>query len=261
MAHKKGGPFTLNPLTKRCSAMYNLRPLARSTLEQSTFDLLRCLAKIAFDLIHSSLDTRTQQMTLDAVKEEISTDLLAYHERDPSVRHKPISCLVSVYSTYFAIFSYRLSHQLIRHAGDDEGTTREAMHLSFAARSNTGIEIHPEALIGKRFVIDHGWGTVIGQTVEIGDDCYLLNNITLGGRDVADAHDGKRHPTIGDRVQICARAKVFGPIIVGDDCFIGPDVTLTEDLARGTTLLHGRGPVVTGTFREAERTPALAGLS
>lgn len=241
--------------------MYNVRPLAHSTLDQNTVDLLRGLAEIAFDLIHSSLDARTRQMALDGVGDEVSLDLLAYHERDPSVRHKPISCLVSVYSTYFAVFGYRLAHRLIRHAGDDESMVREAMHLSFAVRSNTGIEIHPEARIGKRFVIDHGWGTVIGQTVEIGDDCYLLNNITLGGRDVADAHDGKRHPTIGDRVQICARANVFGPITVGDDCFIGPDVTLTEDIPRGTALLRSGSPVLPRSFCEADRTLAMAGLS
>jgi len=240
--------------------MCNMRPLVRSTLDPRISDLLRGLSEIAFDLVRSGLDTRTRRTILDAVEGKASADLLAYHERDPSVRHKPISCLVSVYSTYFAVFSYRLANELILRAGDDEGMMREAMHLSFAARSNTGIEIHPEADIGKRFVIDHGWGTVIGQTVEIGDDCYLLNNITLGGREVADAEDGKRHPSIGDRVQICARAKVFGPIVVGDDCFIGPDVTITEDLARGTTLLRG-GPSVMRSLRENARVPALAGLS
>lgn len=111
------------------------------------------------------------------------------------------------------------------------------MRISFYARSQTGTEIHPEAVIGRRFVIDHGWGTVIGQTAKIGDDCYLLNDVTLGGRAVANAPDGKRHPTIGDRVQICARAKVFGPVVVGDDCFIGPDVTISTDLPAGTRVL------------------------
>ena len=61
------------------------------------------------------------------------------------------------------------------------------MRLSFYARSQTGVDIHPEAEIGRRLVIDHGWGTVIGQTTQIGDDCYLLNDVTLGGRRAADA--------------------------------------------------------------------------
>ena len=103
---------------------------------------------------------------------------MAYHQKDPSIRHHPISCLISQYSTYFAVFSYRIAHHLILSAG----AARDAFHLSFMARANTGIDIHPEARIGERFVIDHGWGTVIGQTVEIGDDCYILNDVTLGGR-------------------------------------------------------------------------------
>lgn len=197
--------------------------------------------KSLIDLSHSIFensnirtdDNRRDEIVRDILNDAI-LDLLAYHQRDPSIRNKPISCLISQYSTYFAVLSYRIAHKLIK-TGDSDCC---AIHISYAARSITGTEIHPEAIIGKRFVIDHGWGTVVGQTTEIGDDCYLLNNVTLGGRSAANAPDGKRHPTILNRVEICAGANIFGPVQIGDDCFIGPNVTITEDVSKETKVLR-----------------------
>lgn len=195
------------------------------------------LAMIALNEPNLDITSLQKEMLICAVMPSVLEDLTAYHERDPSVRLKSISYLVSLHSTFFAILCYRLAHRWIQVATDANKATELAMHLCFYPRSQTGTEIHPEASIGRRFVIDHGWGTVIGQTVEIGDDCYILNNVTLGGRHVANAPDGKRHPTIGNRVQICARAKVFGPVTLGDDCFIGPDVTITKNIPPSTRVL------------------------
>lgn len=209
-------------------------PASEYTLDQEAADALYKLGRLVFALANSKSSVGAQDAAISSILKYAVQDLVAYHQRDPSVRHKPISCLISQHSTYFAVLCYRIAHHLIV----TTGAAREAIHISFAARSTTGTEIHPEARIGQRFVVDHGWGTVVGQTVEIGDDCYILNNVTLGGRFAANAPDGKRHPTLGHRVQICAGANVFGPVHIGDDCFIGPDTTITEDVPASTTVLQ-----------------------
>ena len=94
------------------------------------------------------------------------------------------------------------------------------------ARHLTGIEIHPGAQIGRRFVIDHGMGIVIGETTEIGDDCLIYHGVTLGG---TGKDHGKRHPTLGNNVMVSAGAKVLGPFKVGDGARIAANaVVLTE---------------------------------
>lgn len=197
------------------------------------------LAALALGTPCFDIDDRDRHDIIDLIMPDACEDLAAYHSRDPSIRRKPIACLISPHSTYFAVLAYRIAHLLAGTGTFGCDTITTAMRLSFYARSQTGVDIHPEAEIGRRLVIDHGWGTVIGQTTQIGDDCYLLNDVTLGGRHAADAPDGKRHPTIGHRVQLCARAKVLGPISIGDDVFIGPDVLVTEDVPARTSLLSG----------------------
>jgi len=86
------------------------------------------------------------------------------------------------------------------------------------ARFLTGVEIHPAARIGRRFFIDHGTGVVIGETAEIGDDCVLFHNVTLGG---TGHHRGKRHPTLGDDVLVGTSATLLGPINVGSHTKVG----------------------------------------
>lgn len=204
----------------------------------STEEYIVRLAAVALEVPVLGVAPLQRDVLIDAILPTAFEDLSAYHERDPSVRRKPVSCLISPHSTFFAVLCHRIARQLMRSADGSDNAAERAMRLCFYARSQTGIEIHPEARIGRRFVVDHGWGTIIGQTAEIGDDCYILNDVTLGGRIVANAPDGKRHPTIGNRVQICARAKIFGPVIVGDDCFVGPDVTVTADVPAGARVLN-----------------------
>lgn len=198
------------------------------------------LAALAIETPCIDLSPLDRGSLIDAILPVALEDLQAYHQRDPSVRHKPLACLASPHATFFAVLAYRIAHHLITHHNDSREcrSVENAMRLSFYARSQTGTDIHPEAEIGCRFVIDHGWGTVIGQTTKIGDDCYVLNDVTLGGCSVANAPDGKRHPTLGNKVQICARAKIFGPVTIGDDCFIGPDVTITADVGACTRVLN-----------------------
>lgn len=94
----------------------------------------------------------------------------------------------------------------------------------------SGAEIHFRSRIGARFIIDHGMGTVIGETSTIGDDCYVLGGVTLGARGISDNPSSPRHPTLGNRVQIGAFASVLGAIHVGDGAFIGPGCIITKDV-------------------------------
>ncbi|MBQ8216938.1 MAG: serine acetyltransferase, partial [Oscillospiraceae bacterium] len=96
------------------------------------------------------------------------------------------------------------------------------------------IEIHPGATLGRRLVIDHGMGVVIGETAEVGDDCLIYHGVTLGGtgKDV-----GKRHPTIGNNVLIGAGAKVLGPITVGDNSRIAANSVVLKGLPGNCTAV------------------------
>ncbi|KHD89554.1 MAG: serine acetyltransferase [Bdellovibrio sp. ArHS] len=107
------------------------------------------------------------------------------------------------------------------------------------SRLLTGIEIHPGATIGKRLVIDHGMGVVIGETAVIGDDCIIFHGVTLGGLKFDPV---KRHPTVGNKVLIGTGAKVLGPINVGEGALIGANAVVTKDVPPGATMV---GPLST----------------
>ncbi len=106
--------------------------------------------------------------------------------------------------------------------------------ISEVARLLTLIEIHPGAKIGRRLVIDHGIGLVIGETTIIGDDCILYHGVTLGG---VSTQDIKRHPTLADRVLVGAGAKVLGPIYLGHDSKVGANSVVTKDVPEGQTVV------------------------
>ena len=157
----------------------------------------------------------------------LSETLGAYQARDPAARSKLEIFLL--YPGVHAIIFHRVSHWLYCHK------------LFFLARLNsqvarhlTGIEIHPGAKIGRRFVIDHGMGIVIGETTEIGDDCLIYHGVTLGG---TGKDHGKRHPTLGNNVMVSAGAKVLGPFKVGDGARIAANaVVLTEIPPQATAV-------------------------
>ncbi len=109
-----------------------------------------------------------------------------------------------------------------------------ARFISHIGRFLTGIEIHPGAKLGRRFVIDHGMGVVIGETAEVGDDVYIYHQVTLGGTSTAQ---GKRHPTVGNNVIIGAGAKVLGAILIGDGARIGANAVVVAPVPAGTTVV------------------------
>jgi serine O-acetyltransferase len=145
--------------------------------------------------------------------------LEAYQRRDPAARSKLEILLL--YPGVHAMFYHRAAHWLYCH-----NLKFLARVVSQWSRFWTGIEIHPGAKIGKRLVMDHGMGIVIGETAEIGDDCLIYHGVTLGG---TGKDHGKRHPTIGNNVLISCGAKVLGPFKVGDNARIASNaVVLTE---------------------------------
>ena len=151
----------------------------------------------------------------------------AYKNYDPAA--KSYAEIFFLYPGPRAIFFHRIAHFLY-----DLKIFFIARLISDISRTITGIEIHPGAKIGKRLVIDHGVGCVIGETAEIGDDCILYHGVTLGGLKFDPI---KRHPTVGNRVLIGTGAKVLGPIKIGDGARIGANAVVLKEVAAGATVV------------------------
>ena len=151
----------------------------------------------------------------------------AYRERDPAAR-SDLEVLLC-YPGLHAIIWHRMAHVLWT-----QGLFLLGRLVSHFGRFLTGIEIHPAAKIGRRLIIDHGMGVVIGETAEIGDDVYLYHQVTLGG---TSSTRGKRHPTIGNGVIIGAGAKVLGSILVGDNARIGANAVVIAAVPPDTTVV------------------------
>ncbi len=167
--------------------------------------------------------------------DRIREDVRSVFERDPAARNS--LDVLTTYPGIHAVLFHRLNHALWIH-----GFNWLARFLSNIPRWYTGIEIHPGAVIGRRFFIDHGMGVVIGETTEIGDDCTLYHGVTLGG---TSWDKGKRHPTLGNNVVIGAGAKVLGPIHIGDNSRIGSNAVVLNSVAAGSTVVGVPGRLVT----------------
>lgn len=152
-------------------------------------------------------------------------DLQAACDRDPAARNKLIVAVS--YPGVHALWLYRIAHAMWVSALPLKFPGRL---LSQLARFLTGVEIHPGAVIGRRFFIDHGMGVVIGETAQIGEDVLMFHGSTLGGTSMSK---GKRHPTVGDRVLIGAGAKILGPITLGDDVKVGANAVVVHDVPEG----------------------------
>jgi len=148
-------------------------------------------------------------------------------KRDPAAKNylEIILCYPGVH----AIFFHRISNFLAKFH-----IPLLPRFIANISRILTGIEIHPDAKIGKNFFIDHGSGVVIGETAAIGDNVTLYHGVTLGGRGVGK---GKRHPTIGDSVVIGAGAKILGPIVIGKNARIGANAIVISDISDGKTVV------------------------
>lgn len=150
--------------------------------------------------------------------------LKAYKSYDPAA--KSLLEILICYPGPKAILLHRIAHIFY-----GLGWYLLARLISEISRLLTGIEIHPGAQIGKRLVIDHGMGVVIGETAVIGDDCLIYHGVTLGGKSFQTM---KRHPTIEDRVTIGAGAKILGNITIGRESSIGANSVVTKDIPAGS---------------------------
>ncbi|HHY95005.1 MAG TPA: serine O-acetyltransferase, partial [Firmicutes bacterium] len=156
----------------------------------------------------------------------IREDIRAVFDRDPAARNL-LEVLVC-YPGLHAIWAHRLAHWFYRHH-----MYVVARLISHLARFLTGIEIHPGARLGRGVFIDHGMGTVIGETAEVGDNVTMYQGVTLGG---TGKEKGKRHPTIEDGVMISAGAKVLGNITVGKGSKIGAGAVVIRSVPPGSTV-------------------------
>lgn len=151
----------------------------------------------------------------------------AYKSYDPAA--KSFLEIALLYPGPKAIFFHRLSHFFYR-----MGLFFIARFFCETGRFLTGIEIHPGAKLGRRLVIDHGMGIVVGETAEVGDDCLIFQGVTLGG---VSFEQKKRHPTLGNKVVIGSGAKVLGPITLGDGAKVGANSVVTKSVPAGATVV------------------------
>ena len=164
----------------------------------------------------------------------IREDVACVFQRDPAARGKLE--VVTTYPGVHAIFLYRLASRLWQ-----RGWRYPPRLISYIARIWTSIDIHPGAVIGRRFFIDHGAGVVIGETAEVGDDVTLYHGVTLGG---VSWNKGKRHPTLGNHVVVGAGAKILGPISIGERARVGANSVVIRPVPAGKTVVGIPGKVV-----------------
>ena len=161
-------------------------------------------------------------------------DIRSVFKRDPAARN--VFEIITCYSGVQAVIIYRFTHLLWRYK-----LYWLARFISTFARWITGIEIHPGAIIGRRFFIDHGMGVVIGETAEIGDDCMMYHGVTLGGTSWDKV---KRHPTLKDGVIIGAGAKILGPITLGKNVRVGSNSVVVRSIDDNCTVVGIPGRVL-----------------
>lgn len=168
--------------------------------------------------------------------------LKAYRSYDPAAR-STIEILL-LYPGVKAIALHRVAHSLFK-----MGIPFFPRMISEWGRFITGIDIHPGARIGKRVIIDHGMGVVIGETAEVGDDVIIYQGVTLGGTDLRRV---KRHPSIGNHVVLGAGAKVLGAIVVGENSRVGANSVVVHDVPPNATVAGIPARLIRGGIRPGE---------
>lgn len=185
-------------------------------------------------VVHTFFDRLLQ------VRELIALDVQAAFDGDPAAEHTDE--VILCYPGMDAIFAHRIAHELYA-----MGVPLLPRLIAEQAHSRTGIDIHPGAKIGESFFVDHGSGTVIGETSIIGRQVKVYQGVTLGARSFPKDERGrairgiKRHPTIGDRVNIYAGAVILGgDTVIGDDCVIAGGVFVTSSVPPGHVVQQTR---------------------
>ena len=171
---------------------------------------------------------------------KLKEDIRVIFDEDPAATN--ILEVIFCYPGLHALIAYMVAHRL--HKWHIPLLPRV---ISYVSRIITGIEIHPAAIIGRRFFIDHGEGVVIGATTIIGDDVLIYQQVTLGG---TGKDKGKRHPTLGNHVIVGAGAKVLGNITLGDYVRVGAGSVVVEDVPEYSTVVGVPGRIVRRKIRD-----------
>jgi serine O-acetyltransferase len=170
------------------------------------------------------------------VVSEVRADVAAARDRDPAAQGVSTFEILTSWAGVQALLAHRVAHALM-----EAGMPILPRAIAYFTRAVTGVEIHPAAVIGKSFFIDHGAGVVIGETARIGDCVTLYQGVTLGG---TGFQRGKRHPTLRDNVTVGSGAKLLGPIDVGAGAKVGANTVVVEDVPPGATVVGNPGHLV-----------------
>ncbi|MEY3902848.1 MAG: hypothetical protein RL189_2154 [Pseudomonadota bacterium] len=234
-------PSKSDEFTLRAPAFLWERESGRSILWQKTFEFclsgLQTVKGVSMRLLQKS---RFLVDGLNAIMNDIRELPEAVRGKDPAARSTAEVLLL--YPGVKAVLLHRVSHALWQMEAQ-----LPARFLSELGRTVTGVEIHPGASLGRRVVIDHGMGTVIGETAVVGDDCLIFQNVTLGS---SRNREGQRHPTLERGVVVGVGATVIGPVHVGEEAKIGAGAVVVGNVEANTTVTGI--PAATKKRREPE---------
>lgn len=230
----------------RIYRQYSLKNNMAATIEDVIFNLNKQIAIVCrYDHAYENLSDeeikeKAAEITfafmdkLPEIREVLETDIDAFYEGDPAAYSKA-EILLS-YPGLIAVSIYRLAHELYL-----LGVPMMPRIMTEYGHSETGIDIHPGARIGKYFFIDHGTGVVIGETTEIGEHVKVYQGVTLGGLSTKGGQSmkgTKRHPTIGNNVTIYSGASILGGrTLIEDDVVIGGNAFVTESVSKGSRVV------------------------
>jgi serine O-acetyltransferase len=223
--------------TLRLPRRFKLEPehLDEAFVEDDPLETARQFVRILTSQLIGVLTPARADTLEEDVHPRIAEDLLSYSRDAAAVRRGGWPYVFASVDAWRAVALYRVAHALTGVFGERTNMAGvaaiSARQISEAARHQFDVEINPHAQIGARFMIDHGSGTVIGEDVRIGEDCVLLDRVRLGARRVADGPvEGRRHPTLGDRVLVASDVSVLGPVTVGSDTLIRPGCKVTGNV-------------------------------
>ena len=190
---------------------------------------LKILEKLS--VVDAEIIWEEYEMTFSEIRIKLDLDAIAFESTDPAC--KSLEEVYLAYPGFYAIAVYRLSHELVLLKQDTL-----ARMMSEYAHSITGTDIHPGAIIGASFFIDHATGTVIGETTIIKNNVKIYQGVTLGGIQVMKSLAAtKRHPTIEDNVTIYANATILGgEVIIGANSIIGANVCVMNSIPENSLV-------------------------
>jgi len=174
---------------------------------------------------------------LPEIRKKLHTDVIAAYNGDPAA--KSYGEIIFCYPAIRAISNYRIAHALLK-----LDVPLIPRIITEMAHSETGIDIHPGAVIGEYFAIDHGTGLVIGETSVIGTNVKLYQGVTLGAKSFPLDENGNpikgidRHPKIGNHVIIYSNSTILGNIKIGDGAIIGGNIWVDHDVPAGAKLVQ-----------------------